>query len=117
MTWHRPPICSKTWASVWSALLFVALFVALGYFDQWWRNLPLALGLAIILRQYLRSRIVDCLITIIIFLPLYIFVRFDAGWNILIPMPFLFVGAGVVILCHEIFVEWRDFQKKQNGSS
>jgi hypothetical protein len=113
LTWHRPPICSKTWASVWSALLFIGLFILLGYFDGWWRNLPLALGLALILRQYLRSRIVDCLITAIIFIPLYVFVRFHVGWIFLIPMPTLFIAAAAVIFFHEIFVEWRDYQKRQ----
>lgn len=115
MNWHRPPICSKKWADVWSVLFFLALFFTLGYFDSWGRDLPLALGLALALRQFLRSRLIDVVITLIIFVPLFIFIRFHAGWAILIPMPFLFVAAGALLICREIFQEWRDYQKNQIG--
>lgn len=107
MAWNRTPLCSKNWANIWSLVALVVLFFLLGYFDSWWKDLPLVFGVALLLRQYLLAKVYDAIATLVIFTPLYLFVRFDMAWNVLIPLPYLFVVAALFVLARELFVEWK----------
>lgn len=108
MAWNRAPLCSRAWANIWAVSLFVLCFALLAYFDNWWKNIPLALGLSLLLRQYLLAKVYDAIATICIFLPLYIFVRFDLAWDVLIPLPYLFIVGAILVLTREVVVEWKN---------
>lgn len=68
--------------------------------NSWWPWLLLVLGGALALRQYLRGRIYDTCLTVIIFGVLFAQAFFD--WKLSFLIPVLFTLAGIFLL----FYEW-----------
>ncbi len=98
------PNFSKTTRHVITALIVVLGGSALFYFDLLWPEIILVVGLAIALKQFLAGAIFDPLASLVIFGCMYISVKMNMGWEILIPLPALIFVIGVFILLHEYFL-------------
>ena len=95
------PVMSKKKAHVLSVVLFLIGLGILTYVKIWWPPIMLVIGLPMALRQYLVGRIYDMVITLIVFLGVYITVQFQIKWDLLLPI--LFTVGGIYIFFREFF--------------
>ena len=95
------PICSHNKANSISSGLFLIALGILFYTNYWWPGILLALAVTFGARDFLRGRIYDFAITIVIFLGLFLFFFFNASWSFAVPV--LFTLAGIALIVREIF--------------
>jgi predicted membrane protein len=95
------PIMSPKKAQALSLALFLVGLAILTYINSWWPAITLVVGLPIALRQYLVGKIFDMIISLIVFLGIFITVQFHVKWDILLPL--FFAIGGVYIFSKEFF--------------
>ncbi|MCB1149263.1 MAG: hypothetical protein KDK48_03785 [Chlamydiia bacterium] len=71
------------------------------YTNYWWPGILLALAVTFGVRDALRGRMYDFVITVVIFLGLFLFFFFNARWSFAVPV--LFTLAGIAIIVREIY--------------
>ena len=81
--------------------LFLIGLAILTYTQTWWPAIMLVIGLPLALRQYLIGRIYDMIITLVVFLGVFITIQFNIKWDILLPV--LFTIGGIYIFFKEFF--------------
>jgi len=97
------PITSRRKAGNYFTGLFLVGLAILSFTNTWWPGILLVIGLPLALRQYLRGRIYDMCVSLVIFVGL--FVLYWVGWenvleNVLVLPVLLFLG-GMFILFRE----------------
>ena len=95
------PIMSKKKAHSLSFALFLIGIGIIFYFKYWWPGIMLAIGLPIALRQYLLGKRFDMVISLIVFLGVFITVQFKIKWDLLLPI--LFTLGGLYVFFKEFF--------------
>ena len=95
------PIMSKKRSRTLSFALFLIGIAILIFFDDWWPGIMLVIGLPLALREYLQGRRYDALVTLIVFVGVYVTVEFQIAWKILLPI--LFTIGGIFIFFRELF--------------
>lgn len=93
------PRISRRKADIVSGCAFVAVLFLFGALHLWWPWIILPFGVALTLRQYLRGRPYDVVLTAVIFLALFFNFLFNIRWNFLIPV--LLVLAAVYLVYRE----------------
>ena len=86
------------------ALAFVVFLIGLAIISltkTWWPAIMLVIGLPIALRQYLVGRVYDMIITLVVFIGVFITVQFKIKWDLLLPI--LFTIGGIYIFFREFF--------------
>ncbi|MGE5196328.1 MAG: hypothetical protein ACM3JI_03250 [Anaerolineae bacterium] len=73
------------------ALSLIGLAI-ISYLGAWWPGIMLAIGVPLALRQYLLSRYYDAIISLFVFVGIFITARFDVSWDVLLPVLFT-IGA------------------------
>lgn len=96
------PITSHNKADAISICVLVLGIGIIAFLGTWWPDLLLVIGIALILRQYLRGRHYDMAITAVLFGGLFAYYKFEVGWNVL--MPVLFTLGAIYIIFREYFV-------------
>lgn len=94
-------IMSKRKAHALSVALFLVGLAILSLTKTWWPYLMLIIGIPLALRQYLIGRKYDMLISLIVFLGVFITVEFHINWEILLPI--LFTLGAIYIFFREFF--------------
>ena len=61
----------------------------------------LVIGLPLALRQFLLGRNYDALLSLVVFIGIFIIAGFDVSWEVLLPI--LFIIAAIYILAREFF--------------
>ncbi len=86
------------------ALALGALIVGLSIlaiYNIWWPWILLIIGLATIVRQYLRGRHYDMYVSVVVFGGLFLFYFFNINWAVL--MPVIFTTGAIYIVFREFF--------------
>lgn len=92
---------SQRKAQALSFALFLIGLAILTYFKTWWPSIMLVIGLPLALRQYLLAQFFDMIVSLIVFLGVFITVQFHVKWDILLPI--FFTLGGVYIFIKEFF--------------
>lgn len=94
------PLVSRQRASAtFNGILFIGLGI-LFWTNGWWPGILLVIGSALVVRQSLRGRIYDAILSAAIFGGLFLSALFNWEFSFLIPV--LFTSAGLYLL----FTEW-----------
>ena len=107
-------LMSKRKAHALSFALFLVGLAILTLTKSWWPSIMLAIGLPLALRQYLFGRIYDMIVSLVIFVGVYITVQFQIKWDILLPV--LFTIGGIYIFFREFFgpKDYTEADKEEN---
>jgi|HubBroStandDraft_4_1064222.scaffolds.fasta_scaffold280370_2 hypothetical protein len=92
-------IASKRRAQALSVALFLIGLAIVAYFNAWWPGIMLAVGIPLALKQYLLGRHYDMSVTLFVFIGVFVTVRFNIAWEVLLPV--LFALGGIYILFRE----------------
>ena len=92
---------SKKKAQALTFALFLIGLAILTLTKTWWPPIMLVIGLPLALQQYLLGRFYDMIITLVVFIGVYITVQFQIKWDILLPV--LFTIGGIYIFVREFF--------------
>lgn len=92
-------IVSRKRAKALSVALFLIGLAIVSYLQAWWPGIMLAVGIPLALRQYLLGRHYDMIVSLFVFIGVFVTVQFDISWEILLPV--LFALGGVYILFRE----------------
>lgn len=95
------PLTSRKKAQILALVLFLIGLAILIYVDRWWPGIMLVVGLPIALRQYLLGQTYDMILSLIIFVGVFVTVQFDIAWKIFLPV-LLTLGA-LYIFFREFF--------------
>ncbi len=96
------PISTHRHANSISAGVFLISLGILFYMNAWWPGILLALLVSIGIKDYLRGRLYDLVLTTIVLGGLFVFFYFNAEWSVTVPV--LFTIAGIWIIFRELFV-------------
>ena len=92
---------SKRKAHAFSFALFLVGLAILTLTKSWWPSIMLVVGIPLALRQYLLGKTYDMIISLVVFLGVFITVQFNIKWDILLPV--LFTLGGIYIFFKEFF--------------
>lgn len=81
-----------------TALLLVGLAIV-SYLQAWWPGIMLVVGIPTALRQYLLGRYYDMIVSLFVFIGVFVTVQFNISWEVLLPV--LFAIGGLYILLRE----------------
>lgn len=105
------PIASKQRASAtFNGLLLIGLGI-LFFTNTWWPGILLVIGIALAVRQFLRGRYYDTVLSIVIFAGLFIGSLFN--WSFSYFVPVLFTLAGIYLLYSEWGVKRERWGKEE----
>lgn len=105
------PITSKRRASSISTALFLLGLAYIFYTGIWWPNIMLVVGIPLAIRQYLNGRFHDMVVTLALFLGVYITTTVHVAWNLLLPI--LFTVGAVYILFREFLESRADTEEER----
>lgn len=94
-----PPLTSKRKGDGYSNGILLIGIAILFVTNAWWPGILLVLLSAMVVRQYLRGRLYDSFLSIVILGGLFVFSFFDFNWNVLVPV--LFVVGGLYLIFRE----------------
>ena len=94
-------VMSKRKAQSLSFALFLIGLAIISYIKYWWPGIMLVVGLPMALRQYLLGKRFDMIISLIVFIGVFITVQFSIKWEIILPV--LFTLGGLYIFIKEFF--------------
>lgn len=83
-----------------SAGVFLICLAVLSLTGYWWPGILLAIGIFAALKEFLRGRYYDLLLSILIFGGLFAVFTLNAGWAVIVPV--LFTIGGIWILFREL---------------
>jgi predicted membrane protein len=92
-------ITSKKRAKTISVALFLIGLAIVSYLGAWWPGIMLAIGIPLALRQYLLGRRYDMMVSLFVFIGVFVTVQFNISWEVLLPV--LFALGGVYLLFRE----------------
>jgi len=95
------PIMSKRKAQSLSFALFLIGLAIITYFKYWWPGIMLTIGIPIALKQYLVGKRFDMIVSLIVFLGVFVTVQFNIKWEIVLPV--LFTLGGFYVFFREFF--------------
>ncbi len=93
------PLASRRRASALSSALFFVGLAVLAICHSWWPNIVLVIGIPLALRQLILGHYYDMVISLIIFIGVFLLALYNLSWDILLPV--LFGTAAVFILMRE----------------
>lgn len=97
-------------------VLFLIIAAILCYYDQWWPGLIIGFGFGLALRNTLLRRAFESVADLVVFIPLFIFERYNLGRDILVSLPIIFLIAGIYIMVREFYYGIKMVvQKKRSG--
>lgn len=95
------PLTSKRRAKSLSFALFLIGLAIVSYLNSWWPGIMLVIGIPLALRQFLRGHLYDTMVSLFIFIGIFVVVQFNFSWEFLLPV-LLIVGA-IYVLFREYF--------------
>ncbi len=93
------PKTSKRRARSISTALFLLGFSYLFYTGVWWPNILLVIGIPLAVRQYLMGRFHDMVVTLAVFIGVFVTSSYKVAWHLLLPI--LFAIGAIYILFRE----------------
>jgi hypothetical protein len=108
-------------ASLIGFILFIIIAAVLFHYDQWWPGLIVGFGFGLSLRNALMRRAFEAVADLVVFLPLFIFERYNIGHDILVSLPIIFLICGIYIMVREFYygikmvIQKKDKPKKGSG--
>lgn len=94
-------LTSKRRAKSLSFALFLIGLAIVSYLNSWWPGIMLVIGIPLALRQFLRGHLYDTMVSLFIFIGIFVVVQFNFSWEFLLPV-LLIVGA-IYVLFREYF--------------
>jgi len=96
------PLTTHQRANSISTGIFLISLGILFYTNYWWPGILLALAVTVGVKEYLRGRIYDLVLSVVILGGLFVFFYFSPNWSVAVPV--LFTIAGIWIIFREYFV-------------
>jgi predicted membrane protein len=84
-----------------SFAVFLIGLALVAYFKYWWPGIMLAVGIPIAIRQYFLGKIFDMIVSLVVFIGVFVTVQFQIKWDIILPV--LFTIGGLYIFFKEFF--------------
>lgn len=97
------PMVSKKKAQTLSFALFLIGIGILFFLKSWWPGIALVIGLSFAIKQYLLGKHWDMIISLFVFVGIFVTVQFQIEWDFLLPT--LFILGGLYIFLKEFFVK------------
>ncbi|MBP9840886.1 MAG: hypothetical protein KBC64_00495 [Simkaniaceae bacterium] len=82
-------LCSKKRITSFSGSLFFLGLAVVSLTGTWWPGMMLVIGLPLALKQYLSGRKGDMLVSLFVFVGIFIAAQFNLSFEILLPVLFL----------------------------
>ncbi len=95
-------LVSRNKAKTISIAIFLIALAIVSYTGNWWPGIMLAIGIPLALKQYLLGHKYDVLITLIVFVGVFVSITKELVWPVLLPV--LFTLGGIYIFCRD-FIE------------
>ncbi len=105
------PRTSRRRASAFSSALFFIGLAIVALTSTWWPGIMLVIGIPLALRQFLLGHTYDMLLSLAVFIGVFITAFFDVTWDILLFV--IFVIAAIYIVLRE-FQESREHPEDQD---
>ena len=83
-----------------TSLFFLGLAI-IAFRHSWWPSLSIVIGLSLAVRQFLLGRIYDMIVSLFIFIGIFVFSTYNIPWDILLPT--IFVIAAIYTITREVF--------------
>lgn len=96
------PLVSRRKANILTILIIVTGLIILFYTQFWWPGLVLVFWAALAVRQYLRNRTADLVLSTFIFVSLFLSLWIQIDWEVL--MPVLLSIAAFTIIVRELLM-------------
>ena len=96
------PFVSYRKADIVSFVVFIAGMAIVVYNGWWWPGTLLPILAALLVRQYLRGRLYDMVLTAFVFFGLFTYFAFNMNWAVV--MPVLFTVGGIYLVFREYAV-------------
>ncbi len=96
-------LVSRKKAKTISISLFLVALAIVSYTGDWWPGIMLAIGIPLALKQYLLGKKYDVLITLIVFVGVFLSIHQKLFWPILLPV--LFTLGGIYVFFRDIIEE------------
>ncbi len=96
-------LVSRKKAKTISISLFLVALAIVSYTGAWWPGIMLAIGIPLALKQYLLGKKYDVLITLIVFVGVFLSIKQELFWPVLLPV--LFTLGGIYVFCRDIIEE------------
>jgi len=81
--------------------LFLTGLAIITYTKYWWPGIALAIGVPLAVKQYLLDKKFDMIVTLVVFVGVFITVQFNIKWEIVLPV--LFTLGGLYVFFKEFF--------------
>lgn len=94
-------LTSRRRAEAISTSIFFLGMAVIAFRHSWWPSLSLVIGISLATRQFLLGRIYDMIVSLVIFIGIFVLSTYDIPWDILLPT--IFVIAAIYTLTREIF--------------
>ncbi|MCH9613484.1 MAG: hypothetical protein SP1CHLAM54_04870 [Chlamydiia bacterium] len=101
---------SKKRAKAITLCLFFLGLAILTILDNWWPSIMLVIGIPLAMRQYFMGRYQDMIVSLIVFIGIFVTGQFNIPWNVLLPI--FFIVAALWILGRE-FLESRQHPEEE----
>ena len=98
----HPKISRKKAAAI-SFAVFLIILAIITLTEYWWPGIMLLIGIPLAVKQFFSGRKYDMVITLFVFLGVFVTVQFQIPWKYLLPV--LFTVGGIYILFKEIFMK------------
>lgn len=97
------PIVSKKKAQSLAFALFLIGIGVLFFVGTWWPGIALVIGLPLAIKHYLLGKHWDMVISLFVFIGIFVTVQFQIEWDFLLPV--LFILGGLYIFLKEFFMK------------
>ena len=105
-------ILSKKQSHSISFALFLVGIAILFFTESWWPEIMLAIGIPLAVRQYLLGRRWDMVVSLFVFIGIFVTVKFDIPWKLLLPV--LFIIGGIYIFLREFMQGTSEKEKEED---
>lgn len=110
------PFVSQRRAKAISSALFLFGLAIVSFMKSWWPDIMLVIGIPLAARQALLGRFYDMVISLVLFVGVFLTAQFDVSWEVLLPV--VFTVAALYVLAREFFeskmLEEEEFEEDIN---
>lgn len=83
-----------------TAIFFIGLAIIAFQFS-WWPSIMLVIGISLAVKQFLMGKTHDMIISLVVFIGVFVTAQFDVSWEVLLPV--VFILAAIYVLVKEFF--------------
>ena len=105
------PKASRKKSATISFAVFLVILAIITLSDYWWPGIMLLIGIPLAIKQFFNGRKHDMIVTLFVFLGVFVTIQFQIPWKYLLPV--IFTVGGIYILFKEFFIEANTESEKE----